>query len=83
MQGYQIEKLSIAVNILNNFKQLCRRQVSSQLNLATFARLLPRLRGSVEGLGALHCMQSLTTTYMSFSAKYFPVLLTCTQKHRN
>jgi len=56
MQGYQIEKLSISVNILRNFKQPCRKQVSSQLNLAAFTRLFPRLRYSIEDLGALLCI---------------------------
>ena len=67
MQGYQTEKQSITVNSLRNFKQHCRKQVSN-------VWLLPRLRGSVESLGALLFMQSPTTTYMFFSAIYFPIL---------
>ena len=83
MQGYQTEKLSIAVNGLRNFKQPYRKQVSSQLNLTVFERLLYCLCGFIEGLGAMLSIQSPTITYISFSVKYFfcsPIFHTETEK---
>ena len=62
MQDYQTEKLSIAVNILSNFKQPCTKTGQLSTQQAAVARILPCLRGLVESLGALLKMQRPTTT---------------------